>query len=119
MTLRELRKSRGYTLQEVAVDLKMSLSSVCKYELGQMKLPERVVKLFCEYYNIQSFDEVSCRYFVLQKEIAELKEKLSKKENEVLFLKQENANLNAELKRIKNRIKYFTELVKENGNEIK
>lgn len=119
MTLRELRKSKGYTLQEVATDLKMSLSSVCKYELGQMKLSQKIIKLFCKYYNVKSFDEVSCRYFMLQKEIAELKEKLSKKENEVLFLKQENVNLNAELKRIKNKIKYFTELVKENENEIK
>lgn len=111
MTLREIRKSKGYKLREVAYDLNMPLSSICKYELGQTRMTGKIKQMFCKYYGVKDFDDTLCRYYLLQKKISDLEEVISNKDEEIRLLKEQNARLNKDMKTIKKNIRFLKNVV--------
>ena len=48
----EVRKALGLTQAEVANDLKISRSHANAMELGNRKIPERIIKIICFTYNV-------------------------------------------------------------------
>ena len=50
--LREIRKSRGYTQQKVAMDLNLSQNSISRYESGVREADYELLVRFADYYNV-------------------------------------------------------------------
>lgn len=75
--LRELRKGKGKTLQQVQMELKemgydINYSGICKYERGIQRTTEYAKKALCEYYGVEDFTEETNDYLELNKKIKEL-----------------------------------------------
>ena len=58
--LREIRKQKGYTQQNVAMDLNLSQNSISRYESGVREADYDLLVRFADYYNV-SIDYILCR----------------------------------------------------------
>ena len=92
-TLRALRKEKQKTLQEVSRELDIALSTLCKYELGSLKVPTDKYYLICDYYGVASFEAKENSYLVLRDIIKNLKNDNSK-------LKSVIVNLNKRIRQL-------------------
>lgn len=72
MTLRQIRKEKGLTLEQVAKDLKISLYSISNYELGKTKISKEMEAKFCDYYQVDRFDTI-----YVKQELKELQEQVN------------------------------------------
>jgi transcriptional regulator with XRE-family HTH domain len=52
--LRNLRKSRGYTLQDVSKIIGLAPNTIGEYECGQKRANLSIMKKFCEFYAVSS-----------------------------------------------------------------
>lgn len=89
MTLRELRENKGYTLKQVAEDLGICLSSLCKFERGASRIPDNMYVILCKYYGVKEIDNRVNKYIELTDEKARLENKISELELEIKKLKNE------------------------------
>ena len=52
--LKELRLSRGMTQDDIGQMLNVGKSTICKYESGAVPLPQRVIDILCDMFEISS-----------------------------------------------------------------
>lgn len=89
MTLRELRKSKGLSLQQLADEIGVSFSAISNYETGRNVCNGLVYDRLCLYFNVDAIDKPNIDDLARQKivlfiQLQSLQEEL-KEEQEIFY----------------------------------
>lgn len=87
MTLRELRTELNLTLKQMSEELDMALSSLCKYERGDLITPKSVIQKVYETFGVEIESVEYKTYAALKQQVADLEQENKELRKQVQLLK--------------------------------
>lgn len=70
MTLRELRQSRGLTLEALALEINCNLTTLSKFEVGESKISKKYYIKLCQFFNVDTIEPLGYKFIFDKAEIS-------------------------------------------------